>query len=357
MTEFDPEEQIGDTAERPAVPFEEPSAGHRGGGRRRAAPRRRSRIPGCLAVLIAVAVIVGGGYFAVSKGISTIKDHFASSPDYAAGTSLGTVTFQVHSGDSVTVMGRGLKAAGVVASVDAFINAASANSDSSKIQVGFYPLQRHMSAANALKVLVDPKNMVQAKVVVPEGARVSDIIKSIVATSDITQQQVDDALKDPAALGLPPEAKGNPEGYLFPATYPVTPGETATQLLRQMVAKEAQVAQQLDLPTAAAKVNLTPEQVLTVASIIEYEASRDQDYPKVARAIYNRLKINMAIQSDATVSYASGVTGQIWTTSEMRSNDSAYNTYQHTGLPPGPIGNPGLKTIQAALNPASGPRA
>ena len=140
-----------------------------------------------------------------------------------------------------------------------------------------------------------------------------------------------------------------------PATYTVTPGETAVQLLRQMVAKEAEVAQSIDLPAAAAKVNLTPEQVLTVASIIEYEASRDQDYPKVARAIYNRLQAGMPIQSDATVSYANGVTGQIWTTQAMRDNDSAYNTYQHKGLPPGPIGNPGLKTIEAALNPATGP--
>ena len=345
------QQDIGDTAERPAVRAEPQEAR---AGRRRAAPRRRSRLPGCLAVLVAIVLIAGLGYGGL-KGFEKLKNHFAGAPDYSAGTAVGKVTFQVHSGDTATLIARNLKAAGVTESVDAFINVASSDPDASKIQVGFYPLEKHMSADEALKVLVDPKNMVQAGVVVREGARVSDIVKEITDRTDITQQQVDAALKDPAALGLPAEAGGNPEGYLFPATYTVTPGETAVQLLRQMVAKEAEVAQSIDLPAAAAKVNLTPEQVLTVASIIEYEASRDQDYPKVARAIYNRLQAGMPIQSDATVSYANGVTGQIWTTQAMRDNDSAYNTYQHKGLPPGPIGNPGLKTIEAALNPATGP--
>jgi UPF0755 protein len=212
-----------------------------------------------------------------------------------------------------------------------------------------------MKATDALAVLINPKSLIQDAVVVPEGARVAQIVDTIVQRSDITRSAVLAALKNPTALGLPPEAKGNPEGYLFPATYEVVPGETATELLKQMVAKAAQVDKELDLTDRAADVGLTPEQVVTVASILEYEAKRTEDYPKVARAIYNRLKAGMPLQSDATVSYANKVSGQVWTTQAMRSNSSPYNTYQHTGLPPGPIGNPGEATLKAALNPADGP--
>jgi UPF0755 protein len=94
---------------------------------------------------------------------------------------------------------------------------------------------------------------------------------------------------------------------------------------------------------------------MTIASILEYEASRDQDYPKIAQAIYNRLHKGMALQSDATVAYANNLTGTVYTTDAQRQNPSPYNTYVHTGLPPGPIGSPGATTIRSALDPTPGP--
>lgn len=327
---------------------------HRGG--RRAARRRGRGLSGCIAVLVALVVVLGGLWYGGSKGYHYLKDHLgASAADYA-GPGEGSVTFQVNKGDSATQIGRNLKAAGVVESVDAFVAAAQDDAqDASRIQVGFYQLRKHMKASEALAVLVNPKSLMQNTVVVPEGARVAQIVDTIVQRTDIKRSAVLAALKDPTALGLPAAAKGNPEGYLFPATYQVVPGESATDLLKQMVVKSAQVDKELDLAGHAADVGLTPEQVVTVASILEYEAKRTEDYPKVARAIYNRLKDGMPLQSDATVSYANKVSGQVWTTEAMRSNSSPYNTYQHTGLPPGPIGNPGEATLKAALNPADGP--
>ncbi len=121
-----------------------------------------------------------------------------------------------------------------------------------------------------------------------------------------------------------------------------------------MVTKTKQVERSLDLKQKAGAVNLDPQQVLTVASILQYEANRSVDYPKVARVIYNRLNKDMALQLDSTVSYTSGRTGDVWTTAGERASSSAYNTYQNTGLPPGPIGSPGAETIKAALNPADG---
>jgi UPF0755 protein len=121
-----------------------------------------------------------------------------------------------------------------------------------------------------------------------------------------------------------------------------------------MVAKSVEVESSLDLATKSRAVGLTPEQVLTVASILEYEANKSEDYPKVARVLYNRLAKGMPLQLDSTVSYVSQRSGDVWTTAAERSNTSAYNTYAHPGLPPGPIGSPGEETIKAALNPAEG---
>ena len=315
--------------------------------------RRRRRGQGCLPVLVALVVmavlLVLGGRWAVNQ----IGSHFGSAADYP-GPGTGSVVFQVKSGATSTQIGRDLKAAGVVESVEAFTSAAGQNDKSRNIQVGFYQLKKQMKAADALDVLVDPHNLMQARVVVPEGARVRSIVKTIVAQTHISKQSVTKALANPASIGLPAEAKGDPEGYLFPATYSVPPGTTAVQLLSQMVDKTVENEKLLDLKAKAAKLGYTPQQILTVASIIEYEANRSQDYPKVARVLYNRLHKGLPLQLDSTVAYVSGRSGDVWTTDAERSNSSAYNTYAHTGLPPGPIGSPGNATLQAALNPAAG---
>jgi UPF0755 protein len=325
-----------------------PDEGH---GGRRAAPRRRT---GCLPLVLAAVLVLALVAVIGFVGSSRLKDLFGGPADYA-GPGTGRVVVQVHQGDSSTAIGRTLKDKGVVKSVDAFTDAARGNSRSRNIQVGYYALKTHMKASDALAVLLDPKNLVQSVVVVPEGARVRDILRTIVAKTDISRASVVAALSHPDRIGLPAEAGGNPEGYLFPATYTVAPGETAVQLLRQMVAKTVAVHRDLGVEAGARRLGLTPEQLVTVASILEYEAKRDADYPKVARAIYNRLDQGMRLQSDATVSYAAGVSGQVWTTSEQRSSSSPYNTYQHAGLPPGPIGSPGEKTLEAAMRPAEGP--
>lgn len=277
-----------------------------------------------------------------------------SAPDYA-GAGHGTVTIQVKAGDTAAAIGNTLKAAGVVQSVDAFVKAAANDPAAQGIQPGSYKLHLQMSSAEALKILDDPANVVRGGVLVTPGMKVSDVIAAITANSKLTQAQVVAALEKPATLGLPSWADGDVEGFLAPATYEVAPGETATQLLRQMVAKAVGTYSSMNLTARAAKVGLTPEQVVTVASILEKEARRDQDYPKVARAIYNRLKITMPLQSDATVAYANNLSGAIWTTAAQRNNASPYNTYKHTGLPPGPINSPGQVTLEAALSPASGP--
>jgi UPF0755 protein len=333
---------------------DEPTGQRRSGAGSRRAEVSSGRARGCLPMLLVLVVVLVGLWFGGGWAIDKVKSVMGSNPDYS-GPGSGSVTVQVHQGDTSTAIGQNLKAAGVVKSVGAFTDAAMADDRSRGIQVGYYQLKKQMKAKDALAILVNPKNLVQARVVIPEGFRVTEIVKAIAKHTDITAAQVRKALRNPAALGLPSEAGGKVEGYLFPATYSVTPGETAKQLLTQMVTKTKQVQKDLDLTAKAQALGYTPEQVMTIASILEYEGSRDQDYPKIARAIYNRLHQGMALQSDATIAYANNLSHTLYTTSAQRAVDSPYNTYLHTGLPPGPIGSPGQKTIEAALNPADGP--
>jgi len=311
------------------------------GGRRAERPRRRSR--GCLPMALVLVVVLGVAWFGGSWGVGKVRDLMGESPDYS-GPGSGSVMVQVRQGETSAMIGRDLKKAGVVKSVDAFTAAAVADDRSRNIQVGFYELKKQMKASDALAILVNPKNLLQARLTIPEGYRVKDIVKAIDAKTDITAAQVQKALKNTQALGLPAEANGNVEGYLFPATYDVVPGETAEQLLRQMVAKTVSVEKQLDLATKAKALGLRPEQILTVASILEYEANSSEDYPKVARVLYNRMKKGMPLQLDSTVCDLMTLTGMTYAGVE-----AAFKLDAADYTPARSVANPGaVKTLYSS---------
>lgn len=309
---------------------------------------RPSKARGLVIAVIALIVLAVVAVFGL-KAVGL----FDGVADYA-GPGYGSVLVQVHQGDTATAIGRTLAKADVVESQQAFINAANANSASASIQVCYYRVKYKMKASAALALLVNPANCVQTRVTVIEGERVKEIAADIAAKTNIKAAALRAALARPSSIGLPTAAQGNVEGYLYPATYQVTPGETATQLLSEMVARAVAEFQQLGVDSGASALGLTPHQIITVASILQWEAKIPSDFPKVARAIYNRLAAGMPLQSDATVAFANGVSGRISTTNAERANPSPYNTYVHTGLPPGPIGSPGEVAIQAALHPAVG---
>ena len=344
-----------DDADNPVLGTDDPAVDpdYEPGGRRRG--RRRSSVPGCIAVLVALAVVAGGLYFGVTKGIDALKNQFDSAADYP-GPGSGKVTFEVHRGDTAAVMGRNLKQAKVVASVDAFIGAANANPDSSKIQAGFYALKKEMAAADVVEILVNPDNLVRNSVTIPEGLRVVDTVAILAAKTDYAKKDFEKVLDNPDQLGLPDYANGNPEGYLFPATYDFPPGTTPKDMLTAMVTRWKQAAADADLENAAAALGYTPAELMTLASLVQSEG-RGDDMPKIARVIYNRLEgdeTNGLLQIDSTVNYAAGnKLGAVPTTEDLQL-DSPYNTYVHPGLPPGPIESPGDAAIQAAAHPADG---
>jgi UPF0755 protein len=324
---------------------------HRHRGVRRKRGRRRAA--GCLAVLVSLVVLVGLAGFVVVKGRAYLEDVFAPPPDYS-GDGRGSVLVEVQDGDTSTEIADTLYKSGVVASEEAFIDVAREEPRATLIQVGFYDMAHRMSAQAALNRMLDPSSIVTNAVTVPEGYTVEQTLQQAAADSDLALGKLQQAADDPQSLGLPAYAGGNPEGYLFPATYELAPNATEEQMLRMMVSRFEQSAQRLDLERQARRLGMSPQQVVTVASIVQREARQPADFAKVARVIYNRLERGMPLQMDSTVHYAVGKTGQVTTTDEDRASSSPYNTYRVTGLPPGPIASPGDSALQAALHPAEG---
>ncbi|HET7388943.1 MAG TPA: endolytic transglycosylase MltG [Nocardioidaceae bacterium] len=315
--------------------------------------RRRRRFPGCLAVLVALAVIVGGGYVAFSFGLDALKARFSPPPDYS-GPGTGSVVVQVKQGDAASDIAATLEHKDVVKSIEAFTAAARNDPKSVGIQVGFYQLKHHMPAQNALKVLEDPHNLLQSAVTIPEGWTVKQIVHRLAQQTDFKVADFEKVLKDPQSVGLPSYAHGKPEGYLYPATYMVPPNATPTSILTKMVDRYKQAAHDHHISAEAAKLGYGPHDLVIVASLVQSEARRDKDFGKVARVIYNRLHKGMKLQFDSTLHYVLHKKGKLSTTIQETKIDSPYNTYKYAGLPPTPISAPGDKAIAAALDPPAG---
>lgn len=319
------------------------------GGRRRApVQRRRNPLGALLAIVLAAALVAGLAY-----GVLRFTGLLGNDNDYR-GDGSGSVTVVIPAGASGQEIAQVLADKDVVKTPDAFYAESIGDERSAGIQPGAYKLRKKMSADSALDALLDGENRLEARVVIPEGFRVGQVVDAIAAGSDIPKKELTDVLDSPEPLNLPEEANGNPEGYLYPATYVVEPGMTAVDILKLMVQKTLDVLAELNIDERAEAVNLDTEQVMTVASLLEYEANNPADFAKVARVVYNRLNEDIPLQFDSTVHYVSKRKGDVWTTPEERADPSEYNTYQHIGLPPGPIGSPGRATIEAALNPAEG---
>ena len=324
--------------------------------------RRKGRgLKGCVAVLVALVVLVGGFWVVLTQGVSWVSDQFQGPDDYP-GPGTGSVEFTVNEGDTVAQIGRNLKAEGVTKSVQAFIDAAAGEPDSAGIQVGAYELQKEMRAADALEVLIDPDNLIGfPTVTVPEGLRLTEIVSTLAENTDFSEQAYNRALEQPDKLGLPDYAEGNAEGYLFPATYEIRPGMKPAGILKMMVDRWREAAEAADLEAKAEELGHTPAELMIIASLIEAEG-RGDDMPKISRVIYNRLDgpgdkggTYGTLGIDASIAYGLGLSpGSTELTPEQLAEDTPYNTRINPGLPPTPIEAPGDDAIEAAANPADG---
>ncbi|WP_223166485.1 endolytic transglycosylase MltG [Nonomuraea sp. SYSU D8015] len=306
---------------------------------RRRAVRKAGLVAGGLIVSL---VALGAGAIAV------LKPHL--SPDDYEGTGSGAVTVRIVPGSTAEAIGSVLAEAGVVASTESFVRATEDRAVADRLRPGHYRLRKGMAASAALDLLLSPASRVVRRVTIPEGMRVSEVLTRLAKQAGLPLKELQNV--DKALVGLPKYAPGL-EGFLFPATYEIEPGDTAVDVLAAMVERFGVAARKVRLEERAARVHLTPLEAVTVASLIQAEGGTDDDYPKIARVIYNRLARGTKLEIDSTVLYAQN-RRTLRVTENDTKVDHPYNTYRHKGLPPGPIANPGEKALIAALHPAKG---
>ena len=309
--------------------------------------RRRS-----ISVLVVALILFGGaGYVVFSLVGGSLfggSGQAEAVTDYPGPGRPGAPTIMINAGDSGAAIGATLQKAGIVASETAFREAFDASEDAKFIQPGTYQLLLEMKADDAVRALLDPKSRVSMKLTIPEGFTAQQIFNRINEVTLRPAEEIAAAAADPAAIGLPAEAGGKIEGWLFPTTYQVEPGTPAADILRPMVAKTVETLQARGVPQDQW------EDVLRKASLIEKEAMLDADRPMMARVIENRLAQGWPLQIDATLVYSLGKPGSELTQAELDDTSNPFNSRKVTGLPPTPIASPGAPSIDAVLAPAEG---
>jgi UPF0755 protein len=314
---------------------------------------RKRRVPvGLIALAVIVVIIVGVG----GVGYHYYHEYKVKHQSFS-GPGFGTVDVIVPQGATGDSIASELVSLGVVGSVDSF---ASYVANKTGLQPGKFALRHHMGNAQAWAILTNPKDAIDSKVTIDPGLPISKILPELAKQSGIPLSKFKSAIKDTKALGLPSYANGNPEGFLYPNTYDIVPGTTtALQILQEAVKDFSSVASSIGLTGAAQKAGFTdpssgrplPLQVITEASLLEAEVNRSSYFPDVARVIDNRLNDDMPLQLDSTISFITGDYSFNLSSSQLHT-PSPYNTFLHTGLPPGPIDSPDLTAINAVLHPA-----
>ncbi|MGA9489792.1 MAG: endolytic transglycosylase MltG [Mycobacterium sp.] len=340
--------------------------------------RRRKRMIRGLAVGFLIAVVL-----AVVFVGSKMWHSLGSQNDYA-GDGKNDLVVQVHSGDSTTAIGETLHKQDVIKTVKVFLEAAQGNEAISAIQPGYYRLRTEIPADSAVKRLADPQNRV-GKVVIPEGQQLDDTTdvktndttpgiftmiskascveldgnKHCVAAADLRTA----ADKTPlASLSVPTWAVGSAtamgedhrrlEGLIAPGTFNVNPSADPQTILESLISASTEQYVKSGLLDTATAMNMSPYNVLVVASLVQREA-KPQDFPKVARVIYNRLAEHRTLEFDSTVNYPLD-RREVATTDGDRAQITPWNTYLSEGLPATPICSPGTDALKAAEHPEDG---
>ncbi|MFD6102266.1 endolytic transglycosylase MltG [Nocardia salmonicida] len=344
---------------------------------RKAAERKRRRRNLWAVAAVFVVLVVSAAGFAGYKLMGSLSpaEDFAGPPG-------APVVVQVHSGDTATQIADEMHGKGVVASSEAFYEAAVRNSAMNSVQPGFYAIGAKSPAVDAVTALVGGKSRV-GNVTISEGRLLHDkhdattggrydgIYRKIAEASCVgperkcvTYEQLDaaGASMDPNALGVPawamqavretPDRTRQLEGLIAAGTWDFDPSGTPEQILRQMVTVSVKSYEATGLLQSGADTKLSPYETLVAASLVEREA-KPQDMGKVARVIVNRLRVGQMLQFDSTVNYALDTT-EVATTDSDRARETPWNTYAMEGLPKTPISAPSVGALRAMENPEPG---
>jgi UPF0755 protein len=325
--------------------------GVRGGGPRRPRGPRRGGSGGAgreetfrrrrLAALVATGGLLVGLWLLVS-----LFQPFKGEGD-------GQLEVTIPNGSGLAEIGDLLEEEGVVSNGFFFELRARLAGAGEDLEAGTYQLRQGMSYSAALDALSAGGGPAQVvSVTIPEGrarSEVGPIVEDAGLDGDYERATESSKLLDPADYGA--EDADSLEGFLFPSTYEMKPSEDVDDLVKEQLGAFEREFEKVDMSEAEA-ANLTPYDVLTIASMVERETLVPKERPIVASVIYNRLQQGEPLFIDATIRFAVDNWTDPLTQSEL-AVDSPYNTRLNAGLPPGPIGSPGIDSIEAAANPAN----
>ncbi|MDU3459919.1 endolytic transglycosylase MltG [Streptococcus oralis] len=331
--------------------------------------KKKSKSKGCLVtVLVLLVLVAGGGYFGYGYVQDSLKPVDASSKDY--------VTVQIPDGANVQEIGSTLEKSGLVKHGLIFSLYAKYYSHAN-LKSGYYNLKKSMSTDELIQELEkggtpEAQAPVLANLTIPEGYTLEQIAQTVgqlqgefkeplTAEAFLAKAQDETFIsqlvsKYPNLLGsLPTKDSGvryRLEGYLFPATYTIKDSTTVESLIDEMVA--AMDKAMSPYYATIKEKNLTVNELLSIASLVEKEGAKTEDRQKIAGVFYNRLNVGMPLQSNIAILYAQGKLGQKISLADDAgidtTIDSPYNVYTHLGLMPGPVDSPSSDAIEASVN-------
>ncbi|MCC8169537.1 MAG: endolytic transglycosylase MltG [Oscillospiraceae bacterium] len=290
-----------------------------------------------IAVILVIICVITGILLKDSTGVDLSEE---------------SVRIEVASGDGVDVVTSKLSESGAIKYPFLFKIQSKLGGYTENIQPGAATITDGMSYSEILELLITP-NRETTKVVIPEGYEVKQIAEKLCEEGLVTWDEFYDALNpedyDYRFLQDLPERENKMEGYLFPATYEIPAGMSAHDIIDLMLAAFDNQFKD-EYYEQAALFGMTVDQVITMASIVERETDSDSERAKVAGVFYNRRNAGMKFQSCATVQYILGERKPVLSIADTQI-DSPYNTYLYADFPIGPICNPGIECIEAALYP------
>ena len=331
--------------------------------------KKKSRLKGFLVTVLVLLILFGaGGFFGLRYAESALQPVDPNSKQY--------MTVQIPDGSNVQEIGSALEKSGVIKNglvFTLYVRYKNYN----ELKSGYYNLQKSMSVEDIIKELQkggtpEPQEVTLANLTIPEGYTLEQIAQTVgqlqgdfkePLTAEAFLAKVQDetfiaqeVAKYPNLLeSLPTKDSGvryRLEGYLFPATYTIKENTTVESLIDEMLA-----AMNKNLSSHYATIkekNLTVNELLTIASLVEKEGAKTEDRKLIAGIFYNRLNLGMPLQSNIAILYAEGKLGQNISLSDDAAIDtsinSPYNVYTKVGLMPGPVDSPSLDAIESSIN-------
>jgi len=264
--------------------------------------------------------------------------------DYRSTYSDQKVQVFIEPGDTGYTISIKLQESEIIKAAKVFYKIALNDRRAKSIAPGVHELDREISSQSALEQLLDSKRILGV-FGFSEGLRKSEIFELLSKSKSVTGKFSNTTF--PNSIYRTKQI----EGFLFPAQYSFLPATTFDQAVQQMIKRFDYAAKESKIDQGF--LNFSPYELLIIASLVQSEGD-PEDFSKISRVIYNRLKIGMPLQINATIDYALNLRGDIRLPYKRLDTDSKYNTYKFRGLPPGPISNPGQDALNATVNPMSG---